>query len=259
MPPIVRKLVAAMRNRFAPLGVNVGRVWKGVALLAAGAIAGGAVLAVASVPDSNGTIHVCYLTSTSTGDPYVSSSSPPNVTIIDPSAGQSCALIKVGGGVTETPLSFNEAGVAGQNGAAGASGAPGATGPAGPVNTSTVAAKPTAIGYATFKLAHQGALGHNFPNSPTPPQLTLTSVALNAAQRHGSLTIGVQTSNSALLEDLAHNVVFKQVQLVVDAGSAKLATYDLGDVVATRSLIAGSGIATSQTFKLTYLRLTSHF
>jgi hypothetical protein len=248
-----------MRNPLAPLRVKVGRLWKGVALLAVGALAGGAVLAVASVPDSNGTIHACYLTTTSTGDPYISASSPPNVTIIDPSAGQSCAEIKVGGGVNETPLTFNQAGVPGQNGAGGAPGAPGATGPAGAVNTSTLAAKPSAIGNATFTLAHQGALGHNFPNSPTPPQLTLISLALSGAQRHGSLTIGVETSNSALLEDLAHNVVFKSVTIVVNAGTSKLATYTLGEVVATRSQIAGSGIATSQTFKLTYVKLRSQF
>jgi len=82
---------------------------------------------------------------------------------------------------------------------------------------------------------------------------------VSSAQQHGSLTIGVETTNSALLEGLEHNTVFKSVKLVVKHGSSQIATYTLGNAVATRSQIAGTYHATTQTFKLTYETLTSQF
>jgi type VI secretion system secreted protein Hcp len=62
--------------------------WKAAALLAVGAAGGGAALAVASVPDSNGVIHACYSID-SNGAP-VATVGQPNLRIIDPSQGQQC-------------------------------------------------------------------------------------------------------------------------------------------------------------------------
>jgi hypothetical protein len=97
------------------------RVWlrsnlKLVAVSAITAAAASAAVAIATVPDSNGVIHTCYLFEASPAG-SVPKPGGPNLRVIDPSvagAGQSCAA------GTELPLDFNQAG------------APGPVGPPGP-------------------------------------------------------------------------------------------------------------------------------
>jgi len=92
---------------------RIGRRARAALLLLAGAIAGGAALAVADVPDTGGVIHACY-TVDSSGAPKP----PPNLYVIDPSspANQSC---KTG----ERSLNWS------------AQGPPGPQGPRGPAGT----------------------------------------------------------------------------------------------------------------------------
>ncbi len=85
-------------------------------LVLIGAAAGGGTFAVASVPDTNGTIHACYLISDSTGNPPQTSQG--NVRIIDPSAGQTCTAAPA-----ERALAWNVQGIQGP---------PGDQGPRGP-------------------------------------------------------------------------------------------------------------------------------
>lgn len=72
--------------------MRIRRVWKAGLLVAVGAAGGGAALAVASVPDSNGVIHACLSLTTNGSGATVPNQfgSAPDITVIDPSAGQSC-------------------------------------------------------------------------------------------------------------------------------------------------------------------------
>jgi type VI protein secretion system component Hcp len=90
-------------------------------LLLVGAAFGGAMLAVAGVPDSTGVIHACYEVS----DPGQTAPEQVlgNIRVIDPAAGQACGTVHA-----EKPLNWN---VAGPPGAQGQAGAQGAQGPAG--------------------------------------------------------------------------------------------------------------------------------
>jgi len=100
------------------------------ALLGAGALVLAGGLAYASIPDSDGTIHACLLTSLE------------QVRIIDPSK-QQCRA-------NETPLSWN------QTGPKGATGPRGATGPTGPRG----ATGPTGARGATGPQGPAGGLNH---------------------------------------------------------------------------------------------------
>jgi len=116
----------------------IGRNARAATLVAVGALGGGAAFAAASVPDENGAIHACVLAS---GGTTIPSSNPgvANIRIIDPSAGQSCAVAGGESTVSEIPLTFNAsgptgpAGAAGPTGANGSNGLPGAVGPTGAV------------------------------------------------------------------------------------------------------------------------------
>lgn len=98
-------------------------VLKGVLLLAAGAAGGGAALAVASVPDGNGTFHAC-LDQTVSGTTSVPSQSGSNVTVIDPAAGQHCNP-PGRAAANQREITWNATGPQGPQGAQGPSGAPG--------------------------------------------------------------------------------------------------------------------------------------
>lgn len=114
------------------LWARTGRFTKAALLLAAGALGGGAALAVASVPDSSGVIHACYAVD-GTGEPITTGA---NVRIIDTGAGQTCATNTVGRPAAEHALSWNQQGPAGAQGAQGQPGQQGPQGAAG--NTLTV-------------------------------------------------------------------------------------------------------------------------
>jgi len=85
----------------------------GVVLAAVAVMAVAAGVAYATIPDSGGVIHGCYLNKIGT------------LRVIDPSAGQKCAGF-------ETPIQWNQTGPQGATGSAGPKGDTGATGPQGP-------------------------------------------------------------------------------------------------------------------------------
>jgi hypothetical protein len=75
-------------------------------LVAAGA---GAGVAVAAVPDGGGVITACVnVTTTTDGVTVPNAGSGPNLTIIDPSAGQHCTAAP--NGVAQTTLTWNATG-----------------------------------------------------------------------------------------------------------------------------------------------------
>ncbi len=113
---------------------RTGRLTKVALLIAAGAAGGGAAIAVASVPDSNGVIHGCYSVNAS-GNPVTTG---PNLTVIDPNAGQSCATTTspTGAPPSQRELSWNQLGPPGPSGPQGPSGPAGA--PGAPGQTATV-------------------------------------------------------------------------------------------------------------------------
>jgi hypothetical protein len=103
--------------------IGFGKVWKAGALVAVGAVGGGAALAVASIPDGSGVIHGCVLMSGTVP------ASGPNLRIIDSGAGEQCVTnAPTAGEPTERPLDWN---ATGPPGAPGSPGTPGAPGPAG--------------------------------------------------------------------------------------------------------------------------------
>jgi type VI secretion system Hcp family effector len=108
---------------------GIGKFGRAGLLVAAGAVGGGAAFAVASVPDANNVIHACYPTLTNRQGTVVPDTSAANLTVIDPSAGQTCAT--VAGQQTDLPLSWNVTGPSGSTGPAGPVGPSGATGAAG--------------------------------------------------------------------------------------------------------------------------------
>jgi type VI protein secretion system component Hcp len=112
------------------LWARTGRLTKAALLLAVGLAGGGAAVAVATVPDSSGVIHGCYAVDGS-GEPTAGAT----LTIIDPSAGQTCNPPGTPA-ANHRELDWNQQGPAG---APGAQGAPGQQGPQGPPgNTSTI-------------------------------------------------------------------------------------------------------------------------
>lgn len=142
--------------------------------MAVGLLAGGAGFAVASVPDGNGSFHACVLMETTGGEsgtatvPVINGvndddedgSGIGNVTLIDPSAGQTCDDVAAENGVGSTPyieqaVSWNQTGPAGPQGETGAQGIQGPTGPTGP----TGAAGPTGATGATGATGPAGAQG----------------------------------------------------------------------------------------------------
>jgi type VI protein secretion system component Hcp len=140
-------LTVAMRGR-SVIGGWFMRNARTAALLAVGALGGGAAFAVASVPDGNGTIHACVVVSNGTTIPF-DNPGVANIRIIDPSHGQSCASSGGEQTVSEIPLTFNTAGPAGPagpTGPAGAKGSSGSPGPAGPSTTTGAAGAATTSG-----------------------------------------------------------------------------------------------------------------
>jgi hypothetical protein len=228
--------------------------WRAVALVTVGALAGGTVWAVAAVPGTGGTVTVCYET-TSTGAPVETT---PNLTLIDPSAGQSCSHI-VSGGANSVPLSAAEltlnqtgpAGPAGAPGAAGVAGATGATGATGPAASVT----PTAIGTITFKPAHRGSVG----TGTAPIVATVVSLTVGTKVSHGTLTVVLKDNGPALLKELDTLEVFPSVKISVSHGRGMLATYTLKNATMADIQIAGASSVTTQTDTLRYESLESQF
>jgi hypothetical protein len=101
---------------------------RAAALVAAGAAGGGAALAVASVPGSDGVISACYPITTNAAGHTVPAVPLPGITapylrVIDTSAGQTCNTVKAGGGPPpEATIDWKQTGVPGLRGARGPAG-----------------------------------------------------------------------------------------------------------------------------------------
>ncbi len=128
------------------IGKRFGRPGKAAALVAVGALGGGAALAIAAVPGSDGVIHACYQAQQDGTTPQADG---PNLRIIDPSAGQACTPGSPAGGLGEHAISWNVAGAPGPSGPRGESGPQGPPGPAGQTLT---------ISGQTFTLSNGKAL-----------------------------------------------------------------------------------------------------
>jgi type VI protein secretion system component Hcp len=254
-----------MLTHLRTLRARLTRSWKAVALVAVGALAGGTVLAVASVPDSSGMIHLCYAVEKSpvTGGPpapYITGVS--NVYVIDPSApaNQSCGEItKPASDVTWQSLTIDQTGaqgIQGIQGTQGATGAPGAPGVAGTPGIQGVPGvvlpvKSSSIGQVTLKQAVQGKVG----NAPVEISFTPISVTLGDKRTKGSLTIVKQldTTSSSLLLAMSDDRVFKTGKIVVDGTNGKsLTQYELTNAVITNSKIDGTENDKTQSLTLKY-------
>jgi type VI protein secretion system component Hcp len=103
--------------------------WRMITVTAVAALGGATAVAVAAVPDGNGEIHACLDVITTTGGVTVPKPGP-NLTVIDPDAGQQC--IPPDGSVpNQTEISWSETGPQGPPGIQGATGPSGPAGPAG--------------------------------------------------------------------------------------------------------------------------------
>jgi hypothetical protein len=151
-----------------------------------GLAGGGAALAVASVPDSNGVISAC-VPETATGTTTVPVGGP-NLRIIDTNAGQGCTST---GPTTEHSVTWNAAGPQGPTGPAGAqgpAGAPGQTGAAGPAVT-------VAQGH-TFTIA-----GGQVITVGNSPGVTIAPPPINTRHPVGQVSLG--SGAQALLFNVA--------------------------------------------------------
>lgn len=148
------------------IGNRVGML-KAVLLVAVGAAGGGAALAVASVPDGDGTYHACVQLSVS-GTATVPSTNGPNLTVIDPSAGQHCIGPDGQQSPGQTEVSWNATGPQGPPGTPGTPGANGATGsPGAPGKSVTIAAGRTLTLSGGQVVTVDGNLGGTTIASPT--------------------------------------------------------------------------------------------
>jgi hypothetical protein len=247
----------AMPIHFNTLRAWLTRHWKVVVVIAVAALAGGATFAVASVPDSSGVIHLCYVvTKPANGEPPVPITTAPNVTVIDPSAGQSCSDIKTSDTYSEQPLTLDQTGA---QGPAGVNGAPGAQGPAGPQGlaglTTTVRTLSTVVvGQVTLKRPAQGKVG----KAPASLSFDALSVALDNQSKHGSITIvkQVDASSPQLLQAMAARSVFPSAAILLDGPNSKpTVRYTLTNVVIARSEISGAGSVATQSLTLDYQKV----
>jgi type VI protein secretion system component Hcp len=180
----------------------VTRVPKTAALIAVGLLAGGAGFAVASVPDGSGTFHGCVLMQTTEGEtgtvtePVINGvnddldgSGIGNLTLIDPSAGQTCDDVAAENGVGSTPyieqaISWNQTGPTGPQGATGAQGIQGPTGTTGATGPTGPAGSTGAKGLKGDKgdkgdTGDKGAPGKSVTVNPSSSETDVAAVALS--------------------------------------------------------------------------------
>jgi hypothetical protein len=266
-------------------GDRIRRPWKVAALLAVGAAGGGAALAVASVPDSNGVIHACY--ELAKPGSTIPSATGANLRIIDSDAGETCSTGGPAGGPTggpEATLNFNQSGPpgpAGAQGATGGRGPAGARGPAGPTLT--------VDGGSTLTLPNREVItvGGSYLAAPiklnTRPLGTVTITGLGKAfsfsiygfsfsgattgtgtgkVRHQPVTVVKETDNASptLLKALTAGEVLKSADVVItNAGAGETATYELSDVVISSVQTSAGGARPTETISFVYAELKLKF
>jgi hypothetical protein len=165
-------------------GKRIGRTGRVVALLAAGAVGGGAAFAAASVPDGSGVIHAC-LDLTTQGAATVPDNSKPNLTIIDPSAGQHC-IAPDDPDPNQTEITWDVTGPQGPSGVTGAQGVPG-TGLQGPPGLTGA----TGVAGATGATGAAGATGAGGRGKGTTTSVTLAAPVVNSTDPSlGQVTLG---------------------------------------------------------------------
>jgi type VI protein secretion system component Hcp len=240
-------------------------------VLAVGLLAGGAGFAVASVPDGSGTFHACLLMQTTEGDtgtvtePVIngteeypgdsdSSYGAGNLTMIDPSAGQTCDDVAAendvsSNGFIEQPVSWSQVGPAGPQGATGAqgiqgpTGPTGSTGPTGPTGATGATGPAGAQGSAGAKgdkgdkgdTGDKGAPGKSVTVSPSSSQTDVAAVALSNPLQ-GAI-IGETTDSSST------KLAFDALSVDYQASSP--------NNISTATQGAGSGKVTAQTITIT--------
>jgi hypothetical protein len=236
------------------------RVPKAAALLAVGLIAGGAGFAVASVPDSSGTFHGCVLMQTTTGDngtvtePAILGNDDDygygisNLTLIDPSAGQTCDEVASDAdvssdGFTEQPVSWSEQGPAGPQGATGAQGIQGPTGPTGPQGVSGATGAKGSAGAKGDK-GDTGSPGKTVDVSSSSSKTDVAAVALSdpSSGVAGGSSIQGESQDSSFAP-ASTNIGFDAVGVDYQASSA----LNIG----SQSTGAGAGKITFHTITIT--------
>ncbi len=180
--------------------------------MAIGAVIGGGAWAAASVPDSNGTIHACYLVTPGTTVPQPGG---PNLWVIDPSAGQTCATDS---GAPAKAISWNQTG---PPGATGARGATGATGPAGHDATVVGGQKLTLPGGAVINIGSVPTTGTVITPLPVTgsSRAVATGSFADGSQTYSftplSVSLGTRASGKASHGDI-------RITKLLDKSSAKL-------------------------------------
>ena len=181
---------------------SITRIPKAAALVAVGLLAGGAGFAVASVPDSGGVFHACVLMQTTEGDTgtvtepvidgYNYDSGVGNLTLIDPSADQTCGQVAAendvsSNGFIEQPVSWNQTGPTGPQGTTGAQGIQGPTGPTGPTGATGPTGPTGPAGSTGAKglkgdkgdTGDKGAPGQSVTVNPSSSETDVAAVALS--------------------------------------------------------------------------------
>jgi type VI protein secretion system component Hcp len=246
----------------AEMWARLSRVPKAAALVAVGLLAGGAGFAVASVPDGSGTFHACVLMQTTEGetgtvtepvidgvDSDLDGSGIGNLTLIDPSAGQTCDDVAAENGVGSTPyieqaISWNQTGPAGPQGEAGAQGIQGPTGATGATGATGPAGAQGSAGAKGLKgdkgdkgdTGDKGAPGKSVTVNSSASETDVAAVALSNPVQ-GAITGESQVSSSTKLAFDALSVDYQAAGPPTNIGSANLG--------------AGSGKATAQTITIT--------
>lgn len=274
---------------------TIKRTGKVALLLAVGAAGGGAALAAASVPGSDGEITACVNVSNASGV-QAPVTTGPNVEIIDTAANQTCTAPVTTKGVTgpgQTTVQWSATGPQGAAGTPGAAGAAGATGAIGSTltiaggNTLTLPnrevitvgsslAAPTvktgpSLGTFTFKLPHQGPSGGGSHASSfniigfsfgyqTPA--TTGSGLPSGKRQHGTVTITkeVDSASPSLFQALVSNEVITSAKIVLrEAGGGGSETITLTNAVLSGLQRATAGKRVLETLTFAFEKIALEF
>jgi type VI protein secretion system component Hcp len=221
---------------------SLSRVPKAAALIAVGVLGGGAAFAVASVPDSNGIYTGCVemQTDTDSGQTVPSLSYYGNLSVIDPSAGQSCDQVAT---YEEVPTTDEQEITWNQTGPVGATGPQGETGPQGPAGPTGPRGLTGAKG-ATGARGVKGATGGKGPPGKTIDVSSSSSrssvAAVALSEPGGSAVKGESLDTAASSAKLA----FDAISVDYEASGPAL---NLG----SQSTGAGAGKVQPQTMTIT--------
>ena len=248
-------------------------------LLAVGLAGGAAAVAVATVPDSSGVVHACYSVDGS-GNPVTTGA---NLTVIDPSAGQTCSS-PAGAAANRRALDWNVTGPAGQPGS------PGQQGPQGPPGNTATITKGGTLTLSGGQVLQVESAGGGV-TLPTPSRhlpggsnmaigsgasalsFPILSVSLLGSGAGGggsartsvhdiSITKTVDKSSPKLFQACANGKHFPKVAITLrKAGGKTYLRYDLKQVFVTSIQSAGAPNDTRPTEQvtLTYASVQIHY